>query len=242
MFPVRFAGAIIGGTGIGDRLLELGGEPFQVETKAGLFQAHTVTFGGKEILLVSRHGDGHKVPPHRVNYAAIALGLFELGISVCFATAAVGSLRPDWLPGTFAACTDTIDVSARRLTLFSDTVRHTDFTHPFPAHSRLVAAADALGESVATEAVYVNVDGPRYESPAEIRAYRGMGGDLVGMTAGSEAILMAEAGVAYGCLAIVTNLAAGLGSGTLAHGEVTDVMQGAAPKALKILEAAVAAL
>src|SRR5436189_62411 len=71
----------------------------------------------------------------------------------------------------------------------------------------------AGGGEVVAQAVYVNVNGPRYETPAEIRMFVEAGGDVVGMTAGSEAIAMREAGVGYGCLAIITNLAAGLREG-----------------------------
>lgn len=74
------------------------------------------------------------------------------------------------------------------------------------------------------DAVYVCVQGPRYETAAEIGAFRGQGGDVVGMTVGTEAILCTELGIAYGCLAVVTNMAEGLSEAILAHEDVTDVM------------------
>jgi 5'-methylthioadenosine phosphorylase len=74
-------------------------------------------------------------------------------------------------------------------------------------------------------AVYVGYDGPRYETPAEVKALGQLGGDVVGMTASTEAVLMREAGVDYGCLAIVTNLGSGLASEHLSHDEVVNVME-----------------
>ncbi len=232
--------ALIGGTGISERLAALEGTPIHVRTEFGLLRARTVWFDGHEVLAVERHSGGHRVPPHRVNYRAIAKGLAQLGVERCFSTAAVGSLRADWGPGTLVVCSDLIDVSARRQTLFDRTVKHTDLTEPFPAADWLRRGLKASGSAV-VEGTYINVDGPRYETPAEIEAFRGMGGHVVGMTAGSEAIAMAEAGVRYGCLAIVTNLAAGMSPTTLAHGGVVEVMRGAGGAAMRVLEAAVRA-
>jgi 5'-methylthioadenosine phosphorylase len=119
-----------------------------------------------------------------------------------------------------AVCTDLLDLTARRLTLWDRDVRHTDFSDPFPAARDLAEASDGAQ----AEAVYVGCDGPRYESPAEVRMLARLGGDVVGMTAATEAVLLREAGVPYGCLAVVTNFGAGLSSGQLAHNDVVDVM------------------
>jgi 5'-methylthioadenosine phosphorylase len=160
-----------------------------------------------------------------------------MGIGACLGSAAVGSLREDWQTGTLVACSDFLDFSGRNLTLFEDTVSHTDFTHPFDqlAHRAIVGAAESVAIPKGT---YVNANGPRYESPAEIAFYKGAGGDVVGMTAGSEAIAMREAGVGYACLAIVTNLAAGLGASELTHAEVEGAMRASGEVAARILLAA----
>lgn len=181
---------------------------------------------GHTLYLIQRHGLGHKTPPHSVNYKAMALGLSELRVECCLSTAAVGSLREDWGPRTLAVCSDFIDLTGRNLTLFERDVIHTDFSHPFGPRSRaaLLTAAQESGAQVRSEAVYLGNNGPRYETPAEIRMDRMLGADVVGMTATSEAILMREAGVDYGCLAVVTNLAAGISPTELHHGEVVDIM------------------
>jgi 5'-methylthioadenosine phosphorylase len=96
-------------------------------------------------------------------------------------------------------------------------------------------AAQELGIHVREGAVYVGMDGPRYETAAEITMLKRAGGDVVGMTASSEAIALAENGVLYGCLSVVTNLGAGLTKGILTHGEVTDVMEERGQEVVDIL-------
>jgi len=228
---------IIGGTGIGDRLLQLGGKPLHIPTAAGCLHGRYVQINGLALFLIGRHSAGHKVPPHKVNYKAMALGMKQLRAKGCLSTAAVGSLRIDWPAGTMVACSDFLDYSGRRLTLFDRQVVHTDFTDPFgpKSHAAIVAAANDLSESIHEIGVYLCGDGPRYETPAEIDLYKKNGADLVGMTASTEAILMREAGVDYGCLAIVTNLAAGISDMPLSHEEVVDEMNRSGEKAVKIL-------
>ena len=230
--------AIIGGTGVGARLAELPGTSAAVQTESGILRGRVIEFGGATVFAVQRHSAGHAKPPHRVNYAATALGLRALGIGHCLATAAVGSLRRDWPVGTIVACTDFIDASARNLTLYDSRVVHTSMATPFGAASGVLPSAmRAAGLDVPERAIYLQANGPRYETFAEISAYAGAGADLVGMTAASEAVLMREAGITYECLAVVTNLAAGLGE-EIDHGSVGDVMGRRAPAIFEILASA----
>jgi 5'-methylthioadenosine phosphorylase len=235
---------IIGGTGIGDRLLALGGTPVHIPTPAGILRGRLTEANGIEVLVVGRHSSGHKVPPHEVNYAAMALGMRSLGIRYCLSTAAVGSLRSDWGPGTLVSCSDFLDFSGRTPTLFNRTVTHTDFTYPFSKllREKMGAAATTEAIPVTAEGVYVCANGPRYETPQEIELYQQAGGDLVGMTATSEAILMREAGIEYGCLAIVTNFASGISSTPLNHLEVVEEMNRSGERAVKMLLATVTEL
>lgn len=166
----------------------------------------------------------------------MAEGLVRLGIRQCLASAAVGSLRRDWLAGTLVVCSDFLDASCRRSTLFDRSVVHTDFTDPFGAETR--AALIAAAPEAKPTGTYVGVNGPRYETPSEIGAFRELGGDVVGMTAATEAILMKEAGIDYGCLAIVTNFGTGLGETPLSHGDVDLAMKAASARALAVLRAA----
>ncbi|MBS1722140.1 MAG: MTAP family purine nucleoside phosphorylase [Armatimonadetes bacterium] len=230
--------AIIGGTGIGERLMAMDGENVTIKTDLSEVVARRFEFGGAVMALFQRHSQGHKVPPHKVDYKSLTLAVKASGAKGCLASAAVGSLHLDWPPGTLASCTDFLDFTGRRLTFYDTEVRHTDFSVPFPLAPTIVAAAAATGIKVEDAATYVGCDGPRYETPAEIRMMQELGGDVVGMTASSEAILMREAGVPYGCLAVVTNLGCGLAGEKLDHGEVVDVMRSHGQAVVDVLLAA----
>jgi len=216
--------ALIGGTGIGSRLASLGGRSIAHPTPFGMLRGKVTEHNGAKILLVQRHAAGHKTPPHLVNYRAIATGVKSLGVKMCISSAAVGCLRAEWPIGSLALCTDFLDLSARNLTLFDQKVEHTDVTHPFPAGPQILKLANELNIPIQPQAVYVTNPGPRYESPAEIEQVRRLGGDLVGMTASTEAIAMREAGVPYSCISLVTNHAAGMGDEKLDHEDVVRVM------------------
>jgi 5'-methylthioadenosine phosphorylase len=239
--------AIIGGTGVGRPLMALPGKAWHVPTPAGTLRGKVVQFGGREVFVASRHSAGHKVPPHKVAYSAIALGLKQLGVKAVFSSAAVGSLRLDWPIRTFAVCHDFLDDTGRRPTLFHRTVVHRPMLEPFAESARkaLLNAAHSAGVDVHPQAVYVCANGPRYETPQEIRVYRSWGGDVVGMTAASEAILLAEAGVPYACLSVVTNMASGLepkheAEDEIEHEKVVNVMDEEWPRLRAIFERAVA--
>lgn len=229
--------ALIGGTGIGVRLLEGAAAPIHVPTRFGMLRGRLRSDG---ILLAARHGSGHRAPPHRVNYLAVAEGLRTLGIEYCFASAAVGGLRRDMKAGDMAVCSDFIELTGRTCTRFEDTVAHTDFTQPFDvdAHNALISAASERGIELRKTCVYVSANGPRYETPAEIEFYQKIGGDVVGMTIGTEAIAMREAGIKYACLAIISNLAAGISESPLSHDEVVAQMMKSGAAAADILLAA----
>lgn len=167
----------------------------------------------------------------------MALGLKALGVKSCFASAAVGSLRPDWPAGMLVVPHDFLDLTARNVTLFDRTVAHTDFSSPLPARGALLASAEAEGLEVHDGGIYVCGNGPRYETPHEIDLYAQVGA-VVGMTASSEAIVMREAGVNYGLLAVVTNLACGISEHPLSHEEVVEEMERSGEKAVAILRRA----
>lgn len=233
---------IIGGTGIGERLGEGPHESVAVETPFGEVSLQIIQVGSARVGLINRHGAGHKLPPHLVPYQAHALACAQLNAQRVFATAAVGSIRHEWRPGTLVLCRDTIDFSARNLTLFEQNVQHTDMTDLFHCQNSALAAAMKLKEIPVEYATYLNVNGPRYETPSEIRSFRAWGADIVGMTAGTEAILMREAGVKYECLAIVTNMAAGMEPAPLSHEEVGAMMKTKGDLALDLMRDAIATL
>lgn len=225
---------LIGGTGVADRLAHLGGRTVHVPTRFGLLKGLLTEQGGRQVVIVRRHSKGHSVPPHKVDFRRIAEGLRCLGVRACFSSAAVGSLRDDWPVGTLASCTDFLDWSSRSQTLFDKQARHTDFSKPFPA-SKLLSGKDVL-----TECVYACMNGPRYETPHEVTTLRSLGADVVGMTAATEAVVMREANIQYGCLAVVTNMGCGIAAEPLSHGEVTDVMTQRGDRIVEVMLAAVA--
>lgn len=228
---------IIGGTGIGPRLQALGGSPVVVPTEYGPFRARLIQREYCELVLVQRHSAGHKTPPHRINFRAIAKGLQTLGVVGCYATAAVGGLKAHQRPGDMVLLDDFIDLTFRRLTMWDRLVHHADFSTPFSAKMRaaMLESAQALDLTLVDSGTYVGGDGPRYESPAEVATYAQLGGDVVGMTASTEAILLGELKIPYCCLAVITNLGTGISETPLNHQEVVDAMEVAGPAAVKLL-------
>lgn len=226
---------LIGGTGIGSRLAALGLRPTHVPTDHGVMRGFFGEHNGVRLFCVERHSAGHKTPPHLINFRAIASGAKRIGVRAVLSTAAVGSLVPTWGPGTLVACSDFLDCTDRSITMWDRIVHHADFSHGLTAQRFLLEAADALNIPIERSGVYLGADGPRYETPAEIRMFQGFGGHVVGMTASTEAELVGEMGVPYGCLGIVTNLGSGLSPATLDHSEVVDVMMARGATVVEIL-------
>lgn len=222
--------AIIGGTGVYDpELLEGRGE-CRVETPYGLIQVETGTYRGIEVAFLPRHGKGHSIPPHKINYRANIWGLRALGVRRVIATAAVGSINEAMRPGDFVILDQFIDFTkARALTFFEDGERgvfHVDVTEPYCPELRvaLIEVGREMGLRLHPKGTYVCMEGPRYETAAEIRALRLLGGDVVGMTNIPEAVLAREAGLCYATIAMVTNMGAGITDQPLTHEEVVEVM------------------
>lgn len=229
--------AIIGGTGIGSRLAAMGGTPVVVPTPYGALRTRKITRGTQDIYLIQRHASGHKLPPHRINFRAMASGMQLLGVKACVGTAAVGSLRPDWGPETLVLPNDFLDFTYRRLTMHSERVEHVDFSNPFcwKLRTELRRAAERTGIQIHEGGIYVSMDGPRYETPHEIEMVRRLGGELLGMTAASEAIVCREIGLPYACISIVSNLAAGMTSDLLDHADVVSVLERSGERVINIL-------
>ncbi|HAI21156.1 MAG TPA: 5'-methylthioadenosine phosphorylase [Clostridiales bacterium UBA8153] len=223
------AGAVIGGTGFHEGIA---GVTREVDTPYGpvqLWHDHTT-----QLWFVPRHGPGHRVPPHRVNYRAFIWALWQLEVQWILATAAVGSLRRELPPGRVVLVDQFIDWTRCRPHTFydRDTVVHTDFTAPYcPTLRRLLGRQlAARGLDFVPEGCYVCTEGPRYETPAEVRALSAWGGDVVGMTNVPEVVLAREAGLCYALVAVVTNYGAGLSPGRLDHREVVELMSRVRPE------------
>lgn len=173
--------------------------------------------GARRIAFLARHGEGHTIPPHRVNYRANLWALHALGARRVIGVNAVGGIREDMGPRVLALPDQIIDYTCDRLTSFSDVagaeVKHIDFSEPYSATLRrdLLAAAGRAGVAVVDGGCYGATQGPRLETRAEIARLRRDGCDLVGMTGMPEAALARELELEYACLALVANWAAGCG-------------------------------
>jgi 5'-methylthioinosine phosphorylase len=195
-----------------------GGEPgVEVTTRFGAPSGpvYRQEFGGHEVLALARHGEGHALPPHRINYRANILALKDLGASAIIALNTVGVITTVAAPGEIALPGQLIDYTwGREQTLFDGhrgEVEHIDFTEPFTPCLRaaLAAAAEKAGARCFAGGVYAATQGPRLETAAEVARLGRDGADFVGMTAMPEASLAREAGLDYACIALVVNHAAG---------------------------------
>lgn len=183
---------------------------------------------GTEFAFLPRHGEGHVCPPHKINYRANVMALKHAGVERIIAVASVGSLRAFLRPGDFLLLDQFIDFTKSRPSTFyeENEVVHVDMTEPFcPDLRKCILAAKPAGVKVHEKGTYVCAEGPRFETPAEIRAYSAMGGDVVGMTLVPEVVLARELGMCYAGIAVVTNYAAGISKGALSHEEVLEAMK-----------------
>ncbi|MEG0874442.1 MAG: S-methyl-5'-thioadenosine phosphorylase [Clostridiales bacterium] len=222
--------AIIGGTGVYDPSILGEVKDVTLETPYGKMSAVEGTYKGVEVIFMNRHGSGHSVPPHMINYRANIWGLKKLGATKVLATAAVGSLNMNMAPGNFVFPDQFIEFTkARKCTFFDGGemgVVHTDMTRPYCSDivSNLEMASLLISHTSHSGGIYVCAEGPRFETPAEIKMYRHMGGDIVGMTSFPEVALCRELGMCYATVAMVTNYAAGVRDVKLTHAEVLEVM------------------
>jgi 5'-methylthioinosine phosphorylase len=211
--------AIIGGSGLTKLAnLEVGRRKV-ARTPYGDPSA-AVTFGRigrSEVLFLARHGYGHTIAPHEVNYRANLWALKHAGADAVVSVASVGGIRNDIWPGTLLLPHQVIDYTWGRASTFFEgpgaPVNHIDFTEPYSRElrARVLKAAAACGERVTDGGVYAATQGPRLETAAEINRLERDGADIVGMTGMPEAALAREIGLEYAALAVVANYAAGRG-------------------------------
>ena len=173
--------------------------------------------GKSDVLFLARHGYGHTIPPHEVNYRANLWALKDAGADSVVSVASVGGIRNDIWPGAILLPHQVIDYTWGRASTFFEgpgaPVNHIDFTEPYSRvmRARLLNAAAAAGERVTDGGVYAATQGPRLETAAEIHRLKRDGADIVGMTGMPEAALAREIGLEYAALTVVANYAAGRG-------------------------------
>ena len=234
--------AIIGGTGVRSEDLLTDLRDLSLETGYGSVDVHVGTLGDDLVVFLPRHRADHSVPPHRINHRANIQALVDLGVERILATAAVGGIDPQLEPGTMVVVDQFMDFGGDpgQDATFHDGsggVVHVDVTDPYcpELRQRLVEAAAVAGAPLRDSGTYVRTRGPRFETAAEIEAFRRLGGDVVGMTGVPEVVLAREAGCCYATVAMVTNKAAGLARGRLTHQEVLAAQEANADRLRRLL-------
>ena len=207
--------AIMGGTGIYN-LSGIEAEAKQITNKYGTALVYIGQGEHEDIVFLTRHGPDHSTPPHKINYRANIQALKDLGVSRIMSTYAVGSITEDYPVLDLAILRDFLDFThGRDFSFFDDLERavgHVEMSQPFcPVMSdKLMSLASNRNIKCHDDATYVATNGPRFESPAEIRMYQMLGGHIVGMTCCPEVYLAGELGMSFAAVALPINLAAGL--------------------------------
>ena len=203
--------AIIGGSGLYDQDLLENPRETKVHTPYGRTSEMIILgkYAGREIAFLSRHGRGHQIPAHNVNYRANIWALRQLGVKRILSSNACGSLSEKYIPGDIVVLDQFIDRTKSRHSSFyeSGQVCHISVADPFcPELARLfVQEAKKLGISVHDKGTYVCIEGPRFSTRAESRLFGQWGADVVGMTVVPECVLAREAEICYGSIALVTD-------------------------------------
>lgn len=240
--------AIVGGSGVDVSGLLDDPRPRAVTTRYGDAQVEIGGYAGREVAFLRRHGRGHTVPPHRVNYRANVAALADLDCDRVIATAAVGSIDARLEMGRFVVIDQFLDFTSGREATFHDGdergVVHVDVTAPYcdDIRATVLDVAAERGITAHDGGTYVCAQGPRFETAAEVRMFQQLGGSVVGMTGVPEVVLARELGLCYATICSVTNLAAGLRPDPVTHEEVLEAQEENARAFADVLTAALVAL
>ncbi len=189
--------------------------PREVQTPYGRVSVELASLGGVEVAFIPRHGKRHTVSPRDINARGNLWAMKELGVERVLATGVSGSLVPGWRPGTLVLVEQFLNFAHARPDTFyplDGKLAHVDVTDPYCPTLRAQLSAIAVRHRIGLEngATYVCVEGPRFETRAEIAMYRGLGGHLIGQTNYPECVLARELAICYATVGIVSNLAAGM--------------------------------
>jgi 5'-methylthioinosine phosphorylase len=239
--------AIIGGSGLTDYPGLVIDEVREVETPFGSPSA-ALRIGRlqeRPVVFLPRHGDKHRIAPHRINYRANLSALKQVGVTHILAVAAVGGINEQFGPGVLSVPDQLIDYTyGREQSFFSDEFsadRHIDFTWPYDQMLRaaMLEAGRELGLVLVDGGTYGAVQGPRLETAAEIQRMRRDGCDLVGMTGMPEASLAREIGLPYATLAVVANWAAGITDEELSMEDIQRTLTSGLEKVQAVISAVI---
>jgi len=239
--------AIIGGSGLTDLNNLRITRREVVRTPYGEPSAPMVfgELGGRDVLFLPRHGPGHTIPPHKINYRANIWALKEAGVRNVIAVAAVGGIADSFEASDLVFPDQIIDYTWGRAHTFFDGqqqgVTHVDFTDPYCAALRkvLISAAQQSTLAAKERGTYGATQGPRFETAAEIRRMERDGADMVGMTGMPEVALARELDLCYATVAVVANRAAGKVQGEISLKEIERNLERGMTKVRLLLERAI---
>ena len=203
---------------------------------------------GRRVAFLARHGQGHRFPPHRVNYRANLWALRSVGVRQVLAPCAVGSLKPEHGPGTIVVPDQVVDRTwGREHTIYDGVGRvvHVAFAHPYCPRGREAAthAARAAGKNVVDAGTLVVINGPRFSSRAESLWHQQAGWTIVGMTGMPEASIARELAMCFTTVALVTDHDAGVDGGeAVTHDEVLKVFARSIDSMKAVMKATIVAL
>lgn len=202
---------------------------------------------GRKVAFLARHGRGHGILPSDINFRANIYAMKQMGVTAILSISAVGSLKEEHRPGTFVVPDQFIDRTyARRSTFFGpDIVAHVSMADPVcpEVGDAMMAACVSKDVKASRGGTYVCMEGPQFSTRAESNLYRSWGADVIGMTNLQEAKLAREAEICYGTLAMVTDYDCWHpGHDSVTTDQIVEVLNANNAAALKVLDAAVAAL
>lgn len=240
---------IIGGTGV-DKLPGVKNiQQIFVKTEYGDIPVKIGVWNGKRIAILARHGEHHSIAPGCINYRGNIQALKQLGVEQIFTTSCVGSLNPAYRPGTLIVLRQFLDFSKNRKSTFFDfdgtqnnrPISHIDVTNPYcdRLSKILIEAGKSQGFDVKDGATYCCMEGPRYETSAEAKMLRMLGGDIVGHTSFPEQVLAREAEICYASIGIVSCMGAGMEDGPITAEAIEKIMDKMFEDVQKILLKAV---
>lgn len=215
---------IIGGSGVYE-ITELADKQEKkiVETEYGSVEISLLEIAGKQVAFLARHAAGHSCPPHMINFKANIAALEEIGVNQIIATNSVGSLDLDIGPGSIVIVDDFLDFTVKRdRTFYDDKVVHVDMSEPYC--NRLRNALLENNDNLVDGGTYVCTEGPRFETPAEIKMFQTVGASVVGMTALPETVLAREKEMCYASIAVVSNYCTSISPDKLTIDEVFEIM------------------
>lgn len=206
--------AVIGGSGLDNPEILRSPEEKNVDTPYGS-PSSSLLYGkldNTEVVILSRHGKDHTIPPSQINNRANIYALKDAGCTHILATTACGSLREEIRKGDIVIPDQLIDFTRHRKTTFFEEfepgkMKHIPMADPFDKSLRelLISSASKIGISVHDKGTVITIEGPRFSTRAESKMFRIWGGDIINMSIAPEAILANELGIPYAVVAMSTD-------------------------------------